>query len=128
MAFLLAAALGLQAAPQTPEAAFDQNSPAMVLVLAALAAAIALYAFVIHRRRKAAPEAPHAVGEHVGPCATLVNEGAPPHVLAILSAAAFVAVGKQVRIRRVRPANAASAWAEAGRASIQTSHNIRRSL
>lgn len=55
---------------------------------------------------------------------------ADAHTLAILTAAAYVAVGRPVRLRRVTfiNENTVSAWKEVGRVSVQSSHNIRRSL
>ncbi len=51
-----------------------------------------------------------------------------PNTLAVITAAAFVAIGRPVRVARVSPSVGSSAWAGAGRLSIQTSHNVRRSL
>lgn len=54
--------------------------------------------------------------------------GVDARTLAILTAAAYAAVGRPVQIRRVTfiNQNTVSAWAEAGRRSVQTSHNVRR--
>lgn len=54
--------------------------------------------------------------------------GIDPKLIAVLTAAAYAATGKRVVIRRVTfiNHNTISGWAEAGRLSIQTSHNIRR--
>lgn len=51
-----------------------------------------------------------------------------PKLIAILAAAATVALGKRVAIRRVTfiNHNTVSGWAEAGRLGIHSSHNIRR--
>jgi Na+-transporting methylmalonyl-CoA/oxaloacetate decarboxylase gamma subunit len=69
------------------------------------------------------------------PAAAPAHTTAPPgHVdpqtLAVLTAAAYAAVGRPVRIRRVTfiNENTVSAWKEVGRATIQASHNIKRSL
>lgn len=49
-------------------------------------------------------------------------------LVVILAAAATAMLGRRVRIRRITfiNHNTVSGWAEAGRISIQTSHNIRR--
>jgi Na+-transporting methylmalonyl-CoA/oxaloacetate decarboxylase gamma subunit len=51
-----------------------------------------------------------------------------PKLIVILAAAATAASGRRVRVRRITfiNHNTVSGWAEAGRISIQTSHNIRR--
>jgi len=52
------------------------------------------------------------------------------HLVPILIAAATAALGRRVVLRRVRfiNRNTVSGWAEAGRAAIQSSHNIRRNM
>lgn len=52
------------------------------------------------------------------------------HLIPILVAAATAAIGHPVRLRRVTfiNSNTVSGWAEAGRTSIQLSHNIRRTM
>jgi len=53
-----------------------------------------------------------------------------PHFLPILVAAATAALGRRVVVRRITfiSRNTVSGWGEAGRASIQTSHNLRRTM
>jgi cell division protein FtsX len=53
-----------------------------------------------------------------------------PRLIAILAAAATAAVGRRVQIRRITFINrdTVSGWAEAGRTSIQMSHNLRRTI
>ncbi len=53
-----------------------------------------------------------------------------PHLIVVLSAAAAAAVGKNVVLRRITfiNHNTVSGWSEAGRLSIQSSHNIRRNM
>jgi Na+-transporting methylmalonyl-CoA/oxaloacetate decarboxylase gamma subunit len=50
--------------------------------------------------------------------------------IAVISAAAFAAVGRPVRVQRITfiNRNTISAWAERGRVSIHGSHNVRRTL
>lgn len=50
------------------------------------------------------------------------------HLIAIITAAAIAALGKQVVVRRLTflDQNTVSGWAEAGRLMIQTSHNMIR--
>lgn len=50
--------------------------------------------------------------------------------VAVITAAAFAAVGRPVRVQRITfiNHNTISAWAERGRVSIHGSHNIRRPL
>jgi Na+-transporting methylmalonyl-CoA/oxaloacetate decarboxylase gamma subunit len=56
--------------------------------------------------------------------------GIDAHLVPILIAAATAAVGRRIVLRRIRfiNRNTVSGWAEAGRAAIQTSHNIRRKM
>lgn len=73
-----------------------------------------------------APAEPAPVAK---PSATSVPaSGVDPKLIAILTAAAVAATGRRVAVRRVTfiNHNTVSGWAEAGRLSIQTSHNIRR--
>jgi len=53
-----------------------------------------------------------------------------PKLVAVLVAAATVAIGRRVAVRRITfiNRNTVSGWAEAGRTSIQTSHNLRRTM
>jgi Na+-transporting methylmalonyl-CoA/oxaloacetate decarboxylase gamma subunit len=57
-------------------------------------------------------------------------DGLDPRTIAVISAAAFVAVGQPVRVQRITfiNRNTISAWAERGRVSIHGSHNVRRTL
>lgn len=54
----------------------------------------------------------------------------PAELVALLTAAATAAVGKRVVVQRVKfiHPDTVVGWAEAGRTSIQTSHNLRRGL
>lgn len=54
--------------------------------------------------------------------------GLAPETLAVLSAAAYAAVGQPVRVRRVTfvEEDPVSAWTDVGRAGVQGSHNFRR--
>lgn len=56
--------------------------------------------------------------------------GLDAHLVPILIAAATAAVGRRVVVQRIRfiNRNTVSGWAEAGRAAIQTSHNLRRKM
>jgi Na+-transporting methylmalonyl-CoA/oxaloacetate decarboxylase gamma subunit len=56
--------------------------------------------------------------------------GVDAHLVPILIAAATAAVGRRIVVRRIRfiNRNTISGWAEAGRAAIQSSHNIRRKM
>jgi hypothetical protein len=53
-----------------------------------------------------------------------------PKLIAVLTVAATVAAGRRVAVRRVTfiNRNTISGWAEAGRTSIQLSHNLRRTI
>ena len=53
-----------------------------------------------------------------------------PVLIPVLVAAATAVVGRRVLVRRITfvNRNTVSGWGEAGRASIQTSHNLRRSI
>lgn len=53
-----------------------------------------------------------------------------PHLIPVLVAAATAALGRRVVVRRINfiNRNTVSGWGEAGRASIQTSHNLRRTM
>ena len=61
---------------------------------------------------------------------TATSSGISPHLVPILAAAAAVAIGRRVVVRRITfiNRNTVSGWAEAGRTSIQMSHNLRRTL
>ena len=71
-------------------------------------------------------EAPEAVPE----AAPAAAPGLDARRLAVISAAAYAAAGRPVRIRRVTfiNENTVSGWKEAGRQAVQSSHNLRRSL
>jgi Na+-transporting methylmalonyl-CoA/oxaloacetate decarboxylase gamma subunit len=58
------------------------------------------------------------------------ESGIDAHLVPILVAAATAAVGRRVVVRRIKfiNRNTISGWAEAGRAAIQSSHNIRRTM
>jgi hypothetical protein len=58
------------------------------------------------------------------------ESGIDAHLVPILVAAATAAVGRRVVVRRIKfvSRNTISGWAEAGRAAIQSSHNIRRTM
>jgi Na+-transporting methylmalonyl-CoA/oxaloacetate decarboxylase gamma subunit len=62
--------------------------------------------------------------------ATASASGVDAHLVPILIAAATAAVGRRVVVQRIRfiNRNTVSGWAEAGRAAIQTSHNLRRKM
>jgi Na+-transporting methylmalonyl-CoA/oxaloacetate decarboxylase gamma subunit len=53
-----------------------------------------------------------------------------PHLVHVIVAAATAALGRRVAVRRITfiSRNTVSGWGEAGRASIQTSHNLRRTM
>jgi hypothetical protein len=60
----------------------------------------------------------------------LAPEAVETELIAVLTAAATVALGRRVAVRRVTfiNRNTISGWAEAGRTSIQLSHNLRRTI
>jgi sodium pump decarboxylase gamma subunit len=62
----------------------------------------------------------------VAPTETL--EGLSPEVMAAISAAVAVAIGKRARVRRIRyrSAQPGTAWSVQGRASIMASHQVKR--
>ena len=76
--------------------------------------------------RLLAPPAPEATPAPV-PAASGAA-GLAPETLAVLTAAAYAAVGQPVRVRRVTfiEEDTVSAWTDAGRARVQGSHNFRR--
>ncbi len=53
-----------------------------------------------------------------------------PYLIPVLVAAATAVLGRRVVVRRITfiSRNTVSGWGEAGRASIQTSHNLRRTM
>ncbi len=65
-----------------------------------------------------------------GPVAAGLSSPMDGRTLALLTAAACAAVGRPVRVRHITflNKNTISAWSEAGRISIQSSHNLRRSI
>lgn len=61
---------------------------------------------------------------------SVAEEEINPRLIAILAAAATAALGRRVVVRRITFINrdTVSGWAEAGRTSIQLSHNLRRTI
>lgn len=59
--------------------------------------------------------------EHTSPA---TDEAIPPEIIAAIAAAATVAIGKKVRLKRVRyhAAKPATTWSTQGRVSIMASH------
>lgn len=71
----------------------------------------------------------HGHGHQAETAAPAETPGAlTPEVMAAISAAVVVAVGKRGRIRRIRyrSTQPGAAWAVQGRASIMASHNVKR--
>jgi Na+-transporting methylmalonyl-CoA/oxaloacetate decarboxylase gamma subunit len=58
------------------------------------------------------------------------EDGINAALLPVIIAAATAVAGRRIVVRRIRfiNRNTVSGWAEAGRAAIQTSHNIRRKM
>lgn len=90
---------------------------------------IGLFIFLLGRLFRERPEAiagPVNAAAHSMP----VAEGIDARTIAVISAAAYAAVGRPVRVQRITfiNHNTVSAWAERGRVSIHASHNVKRSL
>ena len=49
-----------------------------------------------------------------------------PEILAVIAVAVTSFLGKKVRIRSARPLSTIAPWAQAGRAIVQASHNLKR--
>ncbi len=64
----------------------------------------------------------------VRPVVVVPGGPAGPELVAILTAAAMAILGRRVAVRRITfiNQNTVSGWAEAGRISIHSSHNVRR--
>ncbi|HOL70220.1 MAG TPA: OadG family protein [Bryobacteraceae bacterium] len=100
-------------------------------------AAGALAALFLARRKTAEPRikahprrapaiAPAAPVEETAPPVEENSEEISPEVLAVISAAVAAYLGKPARVRSVRQLQTTpSLWAQAGRVSIQGSHQIR---
>jgi Na+-transporting methylmalonyl-CoA/oxaloacetate decarboxylase gamma subunit len=86
-----------------------------------------LHRYFERRERGSTDESDAQPGEAAQAAAA---SGIDAHLVPILIAAATAAVGRRVILRRIRfiNRNTVSGWAEAGRAAIQTSHNIRRKM
>jgi sodium pump decarboxylase gamma subunit len=80
---------------------------------------------LIHEEKPQAAAQPAAVAASASSSSSKDEQA---RLIAVLAAAATVAVGKRVIVRRVTfiNHNTISGWSEAGRLSIQTSHNIRK--
>lgn len=55
-----------------------------------------------------------------------VEEHVSPEILAVIAVAVTGFLGKKVRIRSARPLHTVTPWAQAGRAIVQASHNLKR--
>ncbi|NJP06531.1 MAG: hypothetical protein HC837_13345 [Chloroflexaceae bacterium] len=66
-----------------------------------------------------------AIGSQSAP--SVLAEGISPEVMGVISAAVAVAVGKQVRVQRIRYQQQPreSTWSRQGRISVMVSHQIR---
>lgn len=87
-----------------------------------------LHRLFAHKERNRAAD---SESESVETARMAAAGGTDAHLVPILVAAAAAAVGgRRVVLRRIRfiNRNTVSGWAEAGRAAIQTSHNIRRKM
>lgn len=87
-----------------------------------------LLGFLLIREAKPQPETESAPVAKSVAKSSAESKQEQARLIAVLSAAATVAVGKRVMVKRVTfiNHNTISGWSEAGRLSIQTSHNIRR--
>lgn len=142
LATLLALGLGVQETSGTGEALelAVVGMGVVFTVLAVIGGLLVLLGKVFAEPVKDAAEAPAPSPRPAGaapahttapPAHTTAPPGhVDPQTLAVLTAAAYAAVGRPVRIRRVTfiNQNTVSAWKEVGRATIQASHNIKRSL
>ncbi len=81
-------------------------------------------------RRSLSGQAPAADGGTDSSSRRACTDAIDPRLLAILVAAATAVTGRRVVLRRVTfiEQNTVSGWAEAGRNSIQTSHNLHRNV
>lgn len=73
---------------------------------------------------------PKAEPEEVAAPLAVSGTDVDSRTIAILTAAAYAAVGQPVSVQRITfiNRNTISAWAERGRVSIHGSHNVRRTL
>ncbi|NBC17342.1 MAG: hypothetical protein GVY18_08530 [Bacteroidetes bacterium] len=135
LAALLALGLGAQETSGTGEALelAVVGMGVVFTVLAVIGGLLVLLGKVFAEPVEEAAEAPAPSPRpaEAAPAHTTAPPGhVDPQTLAVLTAAAYAAVGRPVRIRRVTfiNQNTVSAWKEVGRATIQASHNIKRSL
>lgn len=108
----------------------DEADPVTIVVVAlcVVVGIFALWRRYYHRRAKSSEAGATPITESVS--RTAAQCGIAPHLLPILVAAATVAVGRRVVVHRITfiNRNTVSGWAEAGRTSIQLSHNLRRTI
>lgn len=93
-------------------------------VLAAIGVLIAALDRLLTPKPSTEPAAAAVPAEDAAPARGTVE----PQTLAVLTAAAYAAVGRPVRVRRVTFINedTVSAWKDVGRVGVHASHNIRR--
>lgn len=98
---------------------------ALIVVSLALAAMNA--GFAAYERRTADKER-RAEAERMRGAAAPLAEGMTPQTLAVIVAAATLAIGRPIRVERVRYREGAPAlqWSRQGRATIMGSHRVRR--
>jgi len=57
---------------------------------------------------------------------TPAEENVSPEILAVIAVAVTAFLGKKVKIRSARLTYQTTSWAQAGRATVQASHNLNR--
>jgi hypothetical protein len=97
-------------------------------VVCLAAGVFALWYFISHglAKRSGARDLVHSDTSRSTAAANEID----PRLIAILTAAVTAAIGRRVVVRRITFINrdTVSGWAEAGRTSIQLSHNLRRTI
>ena len=102
------------------------NPPGMVIGLIALSIVVAILVVLYRSAHDRRNRGKAAAKPGLSPSSTSL----PPHLVAVLTAAAVAAIGRRVTVRRITFINrdTVSGWATAGRTSIQMSHNLRRTM
>lgn len=97
------------------------------VVFIALTTVYAVLTLFIRLERRFTSKQTEAVPQ-AEPASPAVGEAIPPEILAAIVAAVTIAIGKKVRLKRVRyhSAKPETAWSTQGRATIMASHVVKR--
>jgi len=100
--------------------------PALLIQVAITLLVVALYHLWVSRKKRPAPT-PAVVAAPVAapPKTSPAGEPIPPEILAVISAAVGVVLGRPHRVASVQPAAEASIWVFEGRMEQFMSHKIR---